>query len=174
MQNRITGWVFLLVLIVSPVILAAPPVLQVGTQVPDFTLPVVSNQLGQRLSEQRGKPLMLIFPGRCNACTDDLLPLQRLHASHSLDGLVSWVIWTPYRNWQPPVVYLPVLEASGDRLPAVLAAITEPEVLLINPDGTLAHRIQSRRSRLAATVTPVMNTWLETLVPALILPGGRL
>src|SRR5690606_37670873 len=52
--------------------------LVVGQRLPDFTLPSALADYGQRLSEQRGRPLLLIFPGRCNDCAAALQPLQRL------------------------------------------------------------------------------------------------
>jgi len=140
--------------------------LVVGERLPDFTLPSALADYGQRLSEQRGRPLLLIFPGRCNDCAAALQPLQRLQAGFALQHLTSWVIWTPANNDRPPQLHIPVLQRPASDWPHPLASIRTPAVLLINPDGVLAHHISGRLRELADLTQPVLTQWLDGLTTA--------
>ena len=93
--------------------LAGPSLLAPGQMVDDFSWPsAVQGQPGQRLAEQRGYPVMLIWTDDCHRCEERLARYQLLAQSYRHQGLVTWVIWTPQKNKQPPVIKLPVLEAD--------------------------------------------------------------
>ncbi len=136
----------------------ASPV-QVGQPFPDFTLPSAFADFGQRLAEQRGKPLMLVLPGRCDRCEATLAPFQLLSAGYALDELTTWIVWKSYKNDQPPRIHLPVLLQQrgwpGDQWQ------DEPTVLLINRDGVLDHIIQGRLSRLPDATRQQLNAWMS-------------
>lgn len=136
--------------------------LQTGKAFPDFTLPSAFLDFGQRLSEQRGKPVMLILPGRCDRCEEDLLPLQLLSASFALDDLVSWVVWDAYKDDQPPRLHMPVLRQTPGWLTGISALPEAPAVLLISRDGTLDHIIQGRLSRLPDMTRQQLQAWMSS------------
>ena len=140
--------------------------LVVGQRLPDFTLPSAFPTYGQRLTEQRGRPLMLIISGPCNDCGAALQPLQRLQAGFALQQLRSWVIWTADGKDQPPQLHIPVLQRPASDWSHPLATITTPAVLLINPDGVLAHHISGRLRQLADLTQPVLIQWLDGLFVA--------
>src|SRR5690606_11134740 len=93
-------------------------------------------------------------------------PLQRLQAGFALQQLSSWVIWTPANNDRPPQLHIPVLQRPASDWPHPLASIRTPAVVLINPDGVLAHHISGRPRGLAGRTQPVLTQWLDGLTTA--------
>ena len=151
------GLIALLLCLLSAVAVAEP--VAIGQSFPDFTLPSAYADFGQRLAEQRGKPVMLVLPGRCDRCDQELAPFQLLSAGFALDELVTWVIWTPVRKDQPPRIHLPVLRRTAGW--ADNAWQEKPTVLLINRDGVLDHVIQERLSRLPDVTRQQLNAWMS-------------
>lgn len=148
--------------------------LVVGQRLPDFTLPSAFPAYGQRLTEQRGRPLMLIISGPCNDCGAALQPLQRLQAGFALQQLSSWVIWTADGKDQPPQLHIPVLQRPASDWSHPLASLPTPTVLLINPDGVVAHIITGRLSELADRTQPVLSQWLDGIQAIAPMAGGKL
>ena len=109
--------------------------LRPGDLVPDFTLPAV-NGFGQRLAEARGAPLMIVWLGRCDECSETLVRYQLLAESLAMDGLKGWFVWTPEGKDQPPKMRLPVLKYEP-RWNQGWQFEGRPAVLLIDPDGEL-------------------------------------
>ena len=81
----------LLILLALPA--SALETLKPGDKVDDFTMLSV-NGFGQRLTEVRGQPLMLIWLDRCNACSETLARYQLLAESLEIDGKNKSIIIT--------------------------------------------------------------------------------
>ena len=133
--------------------------LEPGDLVPDFVM-LSENGAPQRLSEQIGKPVMLIWLNDCNACAERLIEWQYLAESRAVDELVTWFIWQPQKNYEAPWARLPVLRYSADNKEAWLFQPT-PAVMLISPDGVLDHLFLYRLDERKAEVAGVMNSWLK-------------
>ncbi|WP_430462585.1 hypothetical protein ACQUQU_07310 [Thalassolituus sp. LLYu03] len=132
-----------------------------GQVVEDFTLPSAVGSWGQRLAEQKGRPVMLIWTNRCNRCEESLAHYQLLAESHAIDGLVSWVIWTPYKEDVPPRMRLPVLENNG-RWQTAWQFEPRPAVMLISADGVLDYLFTGNLQRRFSDVEQVMASWVST------------
>jgi len=130
-----------------------------GEKVDDFSLPSANGGWGQRLAEQKGLPVMLIWTDYCDGCEERLSAYQLLAESHAIDGLVSWVIWTPKGNAEAPRMRLPVLSNNG-RLKTAWQLEPKPAVMLINRDGVLDHLFTGSLSRRYDDVESVMAGWL--------------
>ncbi|MAD43953.1 MAG: hypothetical protein CMH98_03005 [Oceanospirillaceae bacterium] len=132
-----------------------------GQMVDDFSWPsAVQGQPGQRLAEQRGYPVMLIWTDDCHRCEERLARYQLLAQSYRHQGLVTWVIWTPQKNKQPPVIKLPVLEAdphwkTGWQLE------TTPAVMMINGDGRLDHLLTGGLADNYRATEKLLSVWLS-------------
>lgn len=133
--------------------------LEPGDLVPDFVM-LSENGAPQRLSEQIGKPVMLIWLDDCNACAERLIEWQYLAESRAVDELVTWFIWQPQKNYKAPWARLPVLRYSADNKEAWLFQPT-PAVMLISPDGVLDHLFLYRLDERKAEVAGVMSSWLK-------------
>ena len=107
-----------------------------GQRVDDFSMPSAIGGWGQRLSEQRGKPVMLVWLDRCNQCEEELVRYQLLAESYALDHLVAWFIWVPRKNDQPPKMRLPVL-LNDRKWSQSWGFNPRPAIMLINNDGVL-------------------------------------
>ena len=70
-------WQILLILICT---VSAAHSLEPGDKVPDFVMPS-TNGAPQRLSEQVGSPIMLVWLNNCNACAEELIDWQYLAES---------------------------------------------------------------------------------------------
>lgn len=128
----------------------------------DFTMGGVNNEHAQRLSEQLGKPVMLIVLARCNQCEKQLLNLQHLATSYSAQDLVTWVIWTPYKNHQPPTLYLPVLNSTLTANTQWQLTSKTHQLLLINRQGQLVHQRQGSLKSLTQQAQPLLAQWLAS------------
>ena len=133
--------------------------LEPGDQVPDFVM-FSENGAPQRLSEQIGKPVMLIWLDDCDACKERLIEWQYLAESRAVDELVTWFIWQSKENYKAPWARLPVLRYSADNKEAWLFQ-PAPAVMLISPDGILDHLFLYRLEERKTDVADVLNTWLE-------------
>jgi len=130
-----------------------------GEKVDDFSLPAANGEWGQRLAEQKGLPVMLIWTDRCDRCEERLSAYQLLAESHQIDGLVSWVIWTPDGNDAAPKMRIPVLKNSGYWNTAWQFE-PKPAVMLINRDGVLDYLFTGPLSRRYDEVESVLSGWL--------------
>ena len=151
----------LLVLSLMMVPVAQAQSLLPGDKVPDFSLPSANGGWGQRLSEQKGQPLMVIWTDRCNRCEEELARYQLLAESHALDGLVSWIVWTPYKSDRPPLMRLPVLE-NNEKWRTGWDFNPKPAVMLIDADGTLRHLFTGNLQRQYDQVENLMAGWVST------------
>lgn len=138
--------------------LQAQPTISPGQLLPDFSLPAV-NGFGQRLAEQRGQAVMLIWLGDCDACHEQLAAYQLLAEGRVNEGLVSWFVWTPAAGQQPPNMRLPVL-ISQPRWRTGWAFEPRPAVMLINADGVLDHLILGDLDDNYSRVEQRLSRWL--------------
>lgn len=133
--------------------------IQVGDKVPDFVLPA-SDGWAQRLSEQVGHPVMLIWLDQCDGCEERLIDWQYLAESHAEKGLVTWFIFKPDGDEQSTNSRIPLLEYHSSNAegwwfdPA-------PSVMFISPDGKLDQLylkdIDGRRAEIAGA----LKNWLD-------------
>jgi hypothetical protein len=133
--------------------------LEPGDSVPDFVM-LSENGAPQRLSEQAGKPVMLIWLDDCDACAERLIEWQYLSESRAVDDLVTWFIWQSKEGYKAPWARLPVLRYSPDNKDAWLFK-PSPAVMLISPDGKLDHLFLYRLDERRAEVSGVLNDWLK-------------
>jgi hypothetical protein len=133
--------------------------LEPGDLVPDFVM-LSENGAPQRLSEQVGKPVMLIWLDDCDECSERLIDWIYLAESRAIDDLVTWFVWQPKDDYKAPWSRLPVLRYSADNKDAWLFQ-PNPAVMLISPDGALdhlfLHEIDERRDEVAG----VLENWLQ-------------
>lgn len=133
--------------------------LEPGDSVPDFVM-LSENGAPQRLSEQVGKSVMLIWLDDCDACAERLIDWQYLAESMAVEDLVTWFIWQPKEDYKAPWARLPVLRYDVDNQNAWLFKPT-PAVMLISPDGVLDHLFLHRLDERRADVEIVLKEWLN-------------
>lgn len=133
--------------------------LEPGDLVPDFVM-LSENGSPQRLSEQVGKPVMLIWLDDCDGCAERLIEWQYLAESMAVDELVTWFIWQPKENYKAPWARLPVLTYDIQNKDAWLFAPT-PSVMLISPNGVLDHLFLYRLDERKVDVENVLKKWLK-------------
>ena len=138
---------------------AAPESLKPGDILPDFTMPAV-NGFGQRLAEARGAPLMLIWLGRCDECSETLVRYQLLAESLQMDGLKAWFVWVPHGDDQPPKMRLPVLKYEAHWQQSWLFD-GGPAVMLVDPDGQMDHLITGSLDENYEETEQVLMRWLS-------------
>lgn len=129
--------------------------LELGEQVKDFVMP--TKGAPHRLSEQIGKPVMLIWLADCDACEEELISWQYFAETMAAEGLVTWFIWRNNSSNQPPWSRLPVLEYNNNNEQAWWVPSDSPYALmLINPNGDLDYLfttdIQAEQSEISNTV----------------------
>lgn len=134
-------------------------ILKTGDKVPDFTM-MSSNGAPQRLSEQIGHPVMLIWIDDCNECSETLIDWQYLAESWAVEGLKTWVIWEKEDGDKTPWSRLPVLVYDSNN-PYAWWFDSSPAVMLISPDGYLDHvfidEVKSSRKK----VSEQLKVWLK-------------
>lgn len=136
--------------------------LTVGQPFPEFTLPSVYLGYAQKLSEQHGKPVMLIVLDRCNRCEKKLLDFQHMNTNYAFDGLVTWVIWTPYKNHKPPQnLAMPVLHSQSPLQQGWQSPEKRPALFLINRDGILDHALYGSIRSLQRQAEPLLAQWMQ-------------
>ena len=148
-----------LLLIVLALPASALETLKPGDKVDDFTMLSV-NGFGQRLTEVRGQPLMLIWLDRCNACSETLARYQLLAESLEIDGLLGWFVWVPEGDDEPPKMRLPVLRYEAKWQQSWLFE-PRPAVMLISPDGVLDHLIIGDLDESYGEVEATMMRWIS-------------
>lgn len=134
-------------------------ILKAGDKVPDFTM-MSSNGAPQRLSEQIGHPVMLIWIDDCNECSETLIDWQYLAESWAVEGLKTWVIWEKEDGDKTPWSRLPVLVYDSNN-PYAWWFDSSPAVMLISPDGYLDYvfidDVKTSRKR----VSEQLKVWLK-------------
>lgn len=154
--KKLTCIIAVLVSLANPVAAA----ISVGQTVPDFTLPSANLELGQRLHEQRGKPVMLLVLNRCNQCQNKLLDFQLLASSYSVADLATWVIWQPYKKHLPPQLHIPVLNASAAES-GWNYAVSQPTLLFIDREGVLVHQQSGSLKKITAVAEEFLLHWMH-------------
>lgn len=133
--------------------------LEPGDRVPDFVM-LSENGAPQRLSEQIGKPVMLIWLDDCDECSERLINWLYLAESRAMDELVTWFVWQPQDGYKAPWSLLPVLRYSEDNKEAWLFQ-PSPAVMLISPEGVLDHLFLHELDERREEVAGVLTTWLQ-------------
>lgn len=133
--------------------------LEPGDRVPDFVMPA-SNGAPQRLSEQIGQPVMLVWLHDCDRCEEDLISWQYLAESWSVEGLEAWFIWDGQKGEMAPKSRLPVLtyEASNQQAWIFDPA---PAVMLISPEGVLDYLFIDNVDERKAEIGNTLKLWLK-------------
>jgi hypothetical protein len=133
--------------------------LEPGDRVPDFVMHS-ENGPPQRLSEQIGKPVMIIWLDDCNACSKSLIDWQNQTESSAVDGLVIWFVWRPKKDYRAPQSRFPVLSYREHNKDAWLFRPT-PSVMLISPDGVLEHLFLYQLDDRKSEITSTLISWLK-------------
>ena len=149
---------FLFLTLIAVEAVADTGVIAPGQPVPDFSLPA-TNGWGQRLAEVKGQAVMLVWLDDCDRCEERLAKHQLMAEGLISEGLVSWFIWTPADDDQPPKMRLPVLVAdpywhTGWQFSS------RPAVMLINADGVLDHLILGELDETLERTEVVLQQWL--------------
>ncbi len=149
-------WQILLVLICSVSVAQA---LEPGDKVPDFVMPS-TNGAPQRLSEQVGSPVMLVWLKDCNGCAEDLIDWQYLAESWAVEGLKTWFIWQEKEGYKAPWSRLPVLAYQLSN-PQAWWFEPSPAVMFISPDGILDHLFIDKVNSRKVEVASDLKLWLQ-------------
>ncbi|NRA24450.1 MAG: redoxin domain-containing protein [Oleispira sp.] len=149
-------WQIFLILVFT---LAVADALEPGDQVPDFVMPS-TNGAPQRLSEQIGSPVMLVWLNDCNACEETLIDWQYLAESWEVEGLKTWFIWRKQAGYLAPWSRLPVLEYQVSN-PSAWWFEPSPAVMFISPDGVLDYLFIDKVDERKAEVASELKLWLK-------------
>lgn len=133
--------------------------LKVGSKVPDFVMPS-SKGAPQRLSEQIGKPLMVVWLDECEQCDETLIDLQYVAESLVTEGLVTWFVWRKQNESSAPWSRLPILEYQPSNQQAWWFE-PSPAVMFISPDGILDDLITDNVNDRKLEVKSKLKTWLN-------------
>lgn len=133
----------------------------VGEPFPNFTLPSAYSGYGKQLSEQYGKPVMLVVLDRCNRCEKNLIEFQHLNITHAINDLETWIVWKTYKKDQPPQISLPVLQGDSRLRTGWETPTKLPAIYLINRDGVLDHVLHGSLRSLRKQVKPVLEQWMK-------------
>ena len=134
---------------------------QLNQPFPDFTLPAADLDYGQKLSEQRGFPVMILVLDRCNGCEKKLLNFQMLAAQYANQHLVTWVVWHSYKKHQPPSLHLPVLNANTHLASGWQSPARKPVAYFIDRDGVLVHQIDGSLKSITKKTQEYLPSWLQ-------------
>ena len=149
-------WQILLILFCTTSVAIA---LEPGDKVPDFVMPS-TNGAPQRLSEQVGSPVMLVWLNNCNACAEELIDWQYLAESWAVEGLETWFLWRQQEGFKAPWSRLPVLKYEASNQQAWWFE-PSPAVMFITPDGVLDYlfidKVNSRKTEVASE----LKSWLQ-------------
>lgn len=133
--------------------------LEPGDNVPDFVMPS-TNGAPQRLSEQVGKPVMLIWLDECDRCEEELIDWQYLAESWAVEGLETWVILQKHEKYSAPWSRLPVLEYQASNQDAWWFE-PAPSVMFISPDGKLDYLFISKVEERKLEIANKLKVWLK-------------
>lgn len=139
------------ILLITVGLISVAEALEPGDLVPDFVMPA-TNGAPQRLSEQIGHPIMLVWLNDCDACEEEQIAWQYLAESLSVEGLVAWFVWREEKGDRPPKLRLPVLKYEASNNQAWWFE-PSPAVMFIAPGGRLDHlyidNVDARRTEIA-------------------------
>ncbi|MBQ0729463.1 MAG: redoxin domain-containing protein [Oleispira antarctica] len=147
--------IFLMIVCIFPFAEA----LEVGDHVPDFVMPS-SNGAPQRLSEQIGKPVMLVWLDACDQCEETLIDLQYLAESLAVEGLQTWFLWRKQTDYTAPWSRLPVLEYQASNSEAWWFK-SAPAVMFVSPDGVLDYLVTDSVNDRKLEVSNELKLWLN-------------
>ena len=147
------------VLLVIACNLPSVQALEPGDKVPDFVMPS-TNGAPQRLSEQVGQPVMLIWLGECNRCQEALIDWQYLAESWAVEGLETWFVWRKQENFAAPWSRLPVLEYQASNQQAWWFE-PAPAVMFISPEGMLDYLFIDKVDERKVEIANKLKLWLE-------------
>lgn len=133
--------------------------LEPGDKVPDFVMPS-TNGAPQRLSEQLGSPVMLVWLNDCNACAEELIDWQYLAESWAVEGLTTWFLWRRQEGYKAPWSRLPVLEYQAQNAQAWWFE-PSPAVMFITPDGVLDYLFIDKVNMRKVEVANELKYWLQ-------------
>lgn len=133
--------------------------LKPGDKLPDFVLPA-ENGWPQRLSEQTGTPLMLVWLDGCDGCDEALIEWQYMAESRAVKGLKAWFIYRPEEGDEKTYSRLPLLNYRAENKEAWWFD-NAPAVMLVSPDGVLDHLylkdVDGRKDEIAVS----LDDWLQ-------------
>ncbi len=133
--------------------------LEPGDSVPDFVMPS-TNGAPQRLSEQIGQPVMLVWLNECNRCEEELIDWQYLAESWAVEGLRTWFLWRKQEGYVAPWSRLPVLEYQASNQSAWWFE-PSPAVMLISPTGVLDYLFIDKVNDRKIEVARKLKLWLN-------------
>lgn len=149
-------WQILLILLCTTSVAVA---LEPGDKVPDFVMPS-TNGAPQRLSEQVGSPVMLVWLNNCNACAEELIDWQYLAESWAVEGLETWFMWRQQEGFKAPWSRLPVLQYEASNQQAWWFE-PSPAVMFISPNGVLDYLFIDKVNSRKAEVASELKSWLQ-------------
>lgn len=146
------------IFLITVCLISMTQALEPGDLVPDFALPSL-NGAPQRLSEQIGHPVMLVWLNDCDDCTESLIDWQYLAESWASQGLQTWIMWRKQEN-PAPQTPLPVLvyEATNDQ---AWWFEPSPAIMLIAPNGVLDYLYINDVDLRKAEIAGELKQWLH-------------
>jgi hypothetical protein len=147
------------VLLIITCTLTTAEALEPGDKVPDFVMPS-SNGAPQRLSEQIGKPVMLIWLDECDQCEETLIDWQYLAESWEVEGLETWVVLRKHKKHVAPRSRLIVMEYEASNQEAWWFE-PSPAVMFISPDGVLDYLFIDQVEDRKLEIANKLKLWLK-------------
>ena len=127
--------------------------------VPDFVMPS-SNGAPQRLSEQIGSPVMLIWLDDCDHCEEVLIDWQYLAESWAVEGLETFFMWRKKSDYIAPRSRVTVLEYHASNQEAWWFE-PAPAVMLISPEGVLDYLFIDNVNDRKLEIANELKLWLS-------------
>ena len=134
--------------------------IEVGSRVSDFVMPATKGS-PQRLSEQVGHPVMLIWLNDCDGCEEELIDWQYLAEIMADEGLIAWFLWRKEASNKAPWSRLPVLEYNNNKQAWWFESNSNLAVMLINPEGVLDHLFIDDINAQKSEITHILKKWLH-------------
>lgn len=144
---------------------ASAAALKPGDTMPDFAMPADSGW-PQRLSEQLGEPVVLVWLSSCDGCDKTLAMWQNEISAQVPGGVKAWFLYRPQEGDKSANANWPMLKYSEDNQQAWWFKET-PAVMLVSPDGILDHLyikdVEYRKKEIAAQVASWLSAeaWLQ-------------
>ncbi len=152
------GYIWKILLIITCTI-AIADALEPGDKVPDFVM-ASSNGAPQRLSEQIGKPVLLIWLDECDRCEEGLIDWQYMAESWAFEGLKTWVVLRKHKKNAAPRSRLSVLEHEVSNQEAWWFE-PAPAVMFISPDGVLDYLFIDKVEERKLEIANKLKLWLK-------------